>query len=260
MPSAPRPGWYADPATAGMLRWWDGQQWTQAQQPLRPLPAVRPRPAVPPHAGHNERLGRIAIVSRAALLIFTAALYASLLGDLIRGYVRLLTTMPGQAPLVDFGSFQRSALLFAASSLLVWVPIPLLAVWTYRSATAGAALGIPAEIEPMWGAVGWLVPVLQYWFPYQAVRDCLPREHPRRRAAAWWWCGDLSTAIAMPVVGFIAVLGLVPFLVVWIVFTAATVATAVLGLRVARAIDDAHRAARAQAGLESQAQPAQTVR
>jgi hypothetical protein len=241
-----------------MLRWWDGQRWTPAQLPLRPPPPPRPRPAIPPYLGRTERLGRIAIVARASLLILTAALYARVLSDWLRDYSRLLAGTPGQAPLVDFNAFVRNSLLLAGSSLLLWVPIGLLAIWTYRCATAGAALGIPATNTPALGAAGWVIPVLHYWFPYQAVRDSLPPGHPARRTAAWWWGGDLGTSVVMPAVALVAVFGLVPFLIVWIVFAIVAVATAVLGLRVARAIDDAHRAAEKQVDAEGRAEPARS--
>jgi hypothetical protein len=55
--TAPPPAWYPDPATPGLMRWWDGYQWTQHQQPATPVseqaaPAVatatRTAPALPP--------------------------------------------------------------------------------------------------------------------------------------------------------------------------------------------------------------------
>jgi len=201
-------------------------------------------------------------VSRAALLVLAAAVEARVLGGWLRDYVRLISGTPGQAPLADYGSFMRGSLLLGMSGLLVWAPIVLLSIWTYRCATAGAALGIPAKLEPVWGAVGWVIPVLQYWFPYQVVRDSLPPEHPARRAAAWWWGGDLGTAVTMPFVALVAVFGPAPFLIVWIAFAIAAGATAVQGVRVARAIDEAHRAATAlagTAGAESQAKLVRTV-
>jgi hypothetical protein len=51
----PAPGWYADPGGAGVLRWWDGQAWSNHVQPLSPqqlptglLPTSPPVPP-PPH-------------------------------------------------------------------------------------------------------------------------------------------------------------------------------------------------------------------
>lgn len=34
----PPPGWYLDPGIPGLLRWWDGQRYTEHTQPLPPQP------------------------------------------------------------------------------------------------------------------------------------------------------------------------------------------------------------------------------
>jgi hypothetical protein len=208
-----------------MIRFWDGRQWTAAQQPMRPVPPPKPRPPVPPHAGRNERLGRIALVARAGVLILAAAATGIAYDYLLR-YFDLVTTQPGQPPSLDVAGFARNGLLVAGASALIWASIAALAVWTHRCATAGAALGIPARFEPAWGTVGWFIPFLNYWFPYQAVRDSLPPDHPRRRDAAWWWGLDIAAAQLVQVVALIAV------------------AATMLGLRVAAGIDEAHRAAK----------------
>jgi hypothetical protein len=46
-------GWYADPAKAGGLRWWDGAAWTSSIAPSPvavPAPPAYPPPAYPPPA------------------------------------------------------------------------------------------------------------------------------------------------------------------------------------------------------------------
>ena len=45
---APPPDWYPDPENAGMLRYWDGNQWTEHRAPATPQPPptqVQPPPA-----------------------------------------------------------------------------------------------------------------------------------------------------------------------------------------------------------------------
>ena len=39
-------GWYPDPAGSGLLRWWDGAQWTERLE--------RPRPEVQPAFGYSS--------------------------------------------------------------------------------------------------------------------------------------------------------------------------------------------------------------
>jgi hypothetical protein len=41
------PGWYVPPNQPGVLRWWDGVQWTQFVQPLPVAPQPFPRQASP---------------------------------------------------------------------------------------------------------------------------------------------------------------------------------------------------------------------
>jgi hypothetical protein len=38
-----------------------------------------------------------------------------------------------------------------------------------------------------WTAAGWFVPIINFWYPYQAVRDLVPVDHRVRRRVGWWW-------------------------------------------------------------------------
>jgi len=42
------PGWYSDPGTRAVLRWWDGVQWTASTQPLPMASSQVPSPQLPP--------------------------------------------------------------------------------------------------------------------------------------------------------------------------------------------------------------------
>jgi len=60
----PAPGWYADPARPGMLRYWDGTAWTEHQAPGST--STRPAPSLKPGAG--RRLDHRDPVARHVLL------------------------------------------------------------------------------------------------------------------------------------------------------------------------------------------------
>lgn len=48
------PGWYPDGQAFGVLRWWDGTQWTSFTQPAHPAaPAGSPRPNAMMEPGHS---------------------------------------------------------------------------------------------------------------------------------------------------------------------------------------------------------------
>ena len=70
-------------------------------------------------------------------------------------------------------------------------------IWQHKAASAGRALGIPSQFSPAWGVGCWFVPIVNLWMPYQAVRDCLPPEHPHRARVLHWW-------IALLLAGFLS--------------------------------------------------------
>jgi hypothetical protein len=89
----------------------------------------------------------------------------------------------------------------------------------------------------------WFVPVINYWFPYQAVRDCLPPDDPHRPLILQWWLalalgGSLGFAafVAAFFSSGVAVALTIPAVVLYV----AVLATAP---RVVAAIAAAHRQA-----------------
>ena len=72
-------------------------------------------------------------------------------------------------------------------SLVSAVAVIFALIWQHRAASAGRALGLPAGQSPAWGVGSWFVPVVWFWIPYMAVRDCLPPGDPRRARVLQWW-------------------------------------------------------------------------
>lgn len=69
--TAPRPGWYADPAgEPGLYRWWDGHRWTEATGADRRAPAPPDQPAGQADLGlPSDRLSRERSAARPLALL-----------------------------------------------------------------------------------------------------------------------------------------------------------------------------------------------
>lgn len=111
----------------------------------------------------------------------------------------------------------------------------VIVVWSYRCAVAGRALGIRARRDPALVVVGWLVPVINLWWPYQTTADFVPDGRELQPTLRRWWTCYIVVVPLVPVLSAIAALtswrlaavGLVPL-------SAFAVAAAVWGRRIAR--------------------------
>jgi Domain of unknown function (DUF4328)/Protein of unknown function (DUF2510) len=244
VPGPPPPGWYRDPYQPAYLRWWDGERWTpHALLPDRPPLSQAPR--VPAYAGRNERIGRLAMLVWAPVYLLYLASCGLTFGPLIRDAISLAeeaSRSPSDAttpfPADSFALSTVSSL----TGLLVWIPLVLLIIWTHRCVTTATALHLPTTREPLWAILGWILPVINLWFPYQSVRDCLPPDHPARREVLWWWLGYLAVTVGGVLLLVPAsVIGTTPFVVVLAALAVVAAVTVRFGLSIARAIDKAHR-------------------
>ncbi len=114
-------------------------------------------------------------------------------------------------------------------------------VWQFRAATAARALGMPARRSPRAGVILWFIPVANLWCPYQAIRDCLPYDHPERRTVLRFWLalvvGELCGGAGVVVGAFSRPAGIALIVVAAVVWSVAVVA----GRRVLQASIDVHR-------------------
>lgn len=188
----PAAGWFPDPSQAGMLRWWDGAQWTQHTHPMPAAqPAygwVDPQRAVADEAktAHWARNGIVVY----GLLTLASIYLAIRLFDGFREQMQVMMANPEAVPSDPAAMFGAEGPFFALSQLFNGVQLGifvLLLVWIYRAAVAAAALGIPARRSPGWAVGGWFIPVVNFWFPCQSLRDLLPPDHPTRTRILWLW-------------------------------------------------------------------------
>jgi hypothetical protein len=80
--------------------------------------------------------------------------------------------------------------LDSASSLIsiaLLVVAVLFLIWFYKAVIVARRIGLPARWSPGMAIGGWFIPIVSFWFPYQAAVDCLPPEHPGRSTVKRWW-------------------------------------------------------------------------
>ena len=91
-------------------------------------------------------------------------------------------------------------LILLPLSLLVQI---LFVVWQYRAAITAQRLRYPARRSPALGVGSYLIPIVQFWFPYQALRDCLPPGDPNRTMVLKTWLLLMLTGIISVVLVFL---------------------------------------------------------
>lgn len=164
-----------------------------------PSPAPRARPA-----GPVQPLGRLTTwVVAASVLMTVGALItvAAALGSADR----LEEARPGEIVLTpyDVASFVRFPLMVLA--------LIVTSVWLLRARQNVTSLRphVLQTRSPAWVVLGWMVPVVSLWFPFQVVRDIR-----RETSGAWtppgfgtWWALFLVTIIIDGVLGALAAPG-----------------------------------------------------
>ncbi|HWF17324.1 MAG TPA: DUF4328 domain-containing protein [Acidimicrobiales bacterium] len=215
-PGAP-PGWYPDPGGGAGQRWWDGYAWTEA--------VVVPQPPPPPWTTASERLHTYNASALVTGELGIAPLARFSLGlPAVTGLLALLVIRTQSSQMLQLGRDFKIAYdaaarglpspQFANESFSPWFLILGLVaaaglvvtlIWQHRAAAAARALGFPTTYSPAWGVASWFVPVVNYWFPYQAIRDCLAPEDPHRGLVLQWWLAATvggSLGLAAFIAGF----------------------------------------------------------
>ena len=283
-PGAP-PGWYPDPAGGPGQRWWDGYAWSEAtvlpEHPPPPpwahaAPPQGPPADVAPWAVATERLhshqvsslvqDELGTVPVARFAVVTPAVYF---------LVNLVVQRANADQLRSFGHQFRVHWDDARAgitpppyhggtgvgpvSLLVGLvtigAVVVACIWQHKAASAARSLEFPSHRSPGWGVGSWFVPVVWFWMPYGAIRDCLPPDHPHRPRVLHWWIAWLAMFYLSVASGLCAYFSSRLALILSIPAALACLAFAAWAPGIVTAIASAHRDAALRAVEDARAVP-----
>jgi hypothetical protein len=198
------PAWYPDPAVPGLLRWWDGYGWTQHTQPvagIAPQPMAGPYPAQ--DLADESKWGRLAGHAVLVASVVTAVqqlLSVFVVRDFTRYFREVVHAIDqangGPTPVVSFHPNRMLTSTSQVMSLVTFAAGVVFLLWFHKAATIAQRLGLPARRRPAWAVLGFIIPIVNLWFPYQVARDLFPPGDLGRSTVKLWWGLYLGMGIA----------------------------------------------------------------
>jgi Domain of unknown function (DUF4328) len=188
------PGWYDDPWDPRGRRWWDGTTWSGYTDAWF---AGTPATSVGSDAGRAVQ-GNVGVTRALGLLLpllpFGTAASLATSSSSMRDLFRQLRdgTAFDPATTNDVGGWM---VLGQLASLLTVAVLVLRMIWVFRATQATRSLGFATRRSAGWACAGWLIPVVNLWWPYQAVRDASAGASVPPRTVMWWWLTYLVGSI-----------------------------------------------------------------
>ncbi|MEI5672084.1 MULTISPECIES: DUF4328 domain-containing protein [unclassified Nocardioides] len=187
-----------------------------------PTPYGEPYPAQP-YAEPLPALyaGRLSAPTGLAAATITLAVVLTLL-QLATTALQLTTNDVEDDRIPVLLALGLTAVLTSPALVAAWV---VTAWWLHVCRSNVDQIGPPMTHarSPVWVWLGWVVPVVSFWFPYQLVRDVQDAGRRERRATplGLWWTGWIvylvfSQPDSSAVAAVIASAGLLTALVPWI--------------------------------------------
>lgn len=90
---------------------------------------------------------------------------------------------------------QGLQLLSTPASMLSILGLVGVIIWLTKAANVAYNLHYPRTRGAVWAVLGWFVPIVNFWFPYQVVRDCLAPGNEDRRLVRYWWTSYIVSLV-----------------------------------------------------------------
>jgi hypothetical protein len=187
---------------------------------------------------------RVAVCSY-GLAAFLQAITIFAFAGRIRGFIHSLihdlqAGRAGASPKIDLNGFYKLQIAGDASYVLVLAIGIVFLIWQYNAARVARGLGYPSRTSPGFGVASWFIPIVNLWFPYWALSDCLPPGHRLRPTALWAWLAYISSGLLIPAAAITAYFSELGAVVPLVLVLATMTTAATLGCRLISAVNQAH--------------------
>jgi hypothetical protein len=243
MTELPPAGWYPDPEARGTTwRWWDGTRWSAPAYgygggygAVVPAVVLERYRAATSKFGSWLRWAMLAnLLSFVVIAIGVALVFRGNFFDRVDGPISGETQFSGSFLAIQLVSLPLNLVSFAyVGSLIAWI---------YQAGKFAEARGWPASRGRTLGAFSVLIPVVNLWWPYEAVRDSYPPGSAPPVLLKWWVSYLVTPICAFPALVF-GFFGTPLLIVVAIVFGAGAMAIPVwFGWQLIRDVEAMQRA------------------
>jgi hypothetical protein len=229
-PGAP-PGWHPDPWAAAALRYWDGSQWTGH---VSGMPGGQPTTArlVDEHtAGRWAKAG----LAWAGPALAVSSIAGAFQWQWIADHWDDLTSSGSQT-----NGNSGAAIISQLSGIVLLIAGILFLIWFHRSAVLAASAGLSARRQPVLATISFLIPILNFWWPYQSTCDLLPANHPARVVVRRWWALWIACSVGGLTIIATAFMNVIALGVMTGVVVVLALLAAVAARNVVSEISDAH--------------------
>ena len=187
----PVAGWHVDPWGEATWRWWDGAQWTGYTDRTTPLSSSAAVAAELETERTWAKWARVALAVNPifqVLALVAASIQWRWIADHWDEVVKGTNTNGPTNPSI-FGYLGLPTLMFTLGVIV------LLILWLYRAGATARAAGLPLRRDPGLGAVSFIIPILQFWWPYRAARDAVGADERAQGLVVRWWIAWIASSL-----------------------------------------------------------------